>query len=69
MQLDGARYTEQIKNCLSEFNKHFQDFVLLEPVTTFMSSPFREDAEVDSLASKILTLFYLNFSGDFDTTG
>ena len=35
-QLDSVRYTEQIDNCLSEFEKHFQDFALLEPVATFM---------------------------------
>uniref|UniRef100_A0A087XSU0 Uncharacterized protein n=1 Tax=Poecilia formosa TaxID=48698 RepID=A0A087XSU0_POEFO len=52
-QLDSARYTEQIENCLSEFNRHFQDFALLEPVATFMCYPFWEDAEVDSLASKM----------------
>jgi len=28
-----------------------------------MCYPFREDAEVDSLASKIATLFHLNSSG------
>ena len=26
-QLDSVRYTEQIDNCLSEFDKRFQDFV------------------------------------------
>ncbi|XP_072769214.1 general transcription factor II-I repeat domain-containing protein 2-like [Nerophis lumbriciformis] len=56
VQLDSARYTEQIDNCLSEFDKRFQDFSLLEPVATFMCYPFREDAEVDSLASQIATL-------------
>ncbi|CAI5694542.1 unnamed protein product [Oreochromis niloticus] len=59
----SARYTEQIDNCLSEFDKRFQDFSLLEPVATFMCYPFREDAEVDSLASKIAKLFHLNSSG------
>ncbi|CAK6967628.1 general transcription factor II-I repeat domain-containing protein 2A-like [Scomber scombrus] len=63
MQLDSGRYTEQIDNCLSEFDKRFQDFSLLEPVATFMCNPFREDAEVDSQASKIATLFHLNSSG------
>ena len=38
---------------VSEFDKLFQDFSLLEPVTTILLwYPFREDAEVDSLASK-----------------
>ena len=59
-QLNSARYTEQIDNCLSEFDKRFQDFSLLEPVATFMCYPFQEDAEVDSLASKMITLFHLN---------
>uniref|UniRef100_A0A669C9P0 HAT C-terminal dimerisation domain-containing protein n=1 Tax=Oreochromis niloticus TaxID=8128 RepID=A0A669C9P0_ORENI len=63
LQLDSARYTEHIDNCLSEFDKRFQDFSLLEPVATFMCYPFREDAEVDSLASKIAKLFHLNSSG------
>lgn len=62
-QLDSGCYTEQIENCLSDFNKQFQDFALLEPVATFMCYPFWEDAEVDFLASKISTLFHLNSSG------
>ena len=62
-QLDSARYTEQIDNCLSEFDKHFQDSALLESVATFICYPFQEDAEVDSQASKIATLFHLNSSG------
>ena len=62
-QLDSLRYTELIDNCLSEFGQPFQDFALLEPVATFMCYPFREDVEVDSLASKIATLFHLNLSG------
>ena len=40
VQLVSARYTEQIDNCLSEFEKRFQDFYLLEPVATFMCFPF-----------------------------
>ena len=48
---------------MSEFNRRFQDFALLEPVATFMCYPFREDVEVDSLASKIAMLFHLNSSG------
>ena len=62
-QLDSARYTEQIGTIVSEFDKRFQDFALLEPVATFMCYPFQEDVEVDSLASKIATLFHLNSSG------
>ena len=58
-----VRDTQQIDNCLSEFDNHFQDFALLEPVATFMCYPFREDIKVDSLASKIATLFHLNLSG------
>ena len=49
-ELECARYTEQIDNCLSVFDKRFQDFALLEPVATFMCYPFRQDVEVDSLA-------------------
>ena len=62
-QLDSARYTEQITDCLSEFDKRFQDFSLLEPVATFMCYPFQEDVEVDSLASNIASLFHMNSSG------
>ena len=62
MQLDSARYMEHIHNCLSEFDKSFQDFTLLESVATLMCYPFREDAEVDLLASKIATLFHPNSS-------
>ena len=54
---------EHIDNCLSEFDKRFQEFSLLEPVATFMCCLFREDAGVDLLASKIATLFHLNSSG------
>uniref|UniRef100_A0A087XA81 HAT C-terminal dimerisation domain-containing protein n=1 Tax=Poecilia formosa TaxID=48698 RepID=A0A087XA81_POEFO len=55
---DTARYTEQIENCLSEFDRRFQDFALLEPVATFMCSPFWEDAELNSsgVENDILTL-------------
>uniref|UniRef100_H2Z397 HAT C-terminal dimerisation domain-containing protein n=1 Tax=Ciona savignyi TaxID=51511 RepID=H2Z397_CIOSA len=52
-QLDSAHYTEQITDCLSEFDKRFQDFSLLEP----------KDVEVDSLASNIASLFHMNSSG------
>ena len=63
MQLDSTRYMEHIDNCLSQFDKRFQDFFLLEPVATFMCYPFQEDVEVDSLAGKIATLFHLNSFG------
>ncbi|XP_014773229.1 uncharacterized protein LOC106871341 [Octopus bimaculoides] len=63
VQLDSAHCTEQIDNCLSEFDKRFQDFASLKPVATFMCYLFQEDAEVDPLASKIATLFHLNSSG------
>ncbi len=62
-QVNRERYTQQIDNCLSEFDRRFQDFALLQPVATLMCNPFREDVEVDSLASKIATLFHLNTSG------
>ncbi|RXN24367.1 general transcription factor II-I repeat domain-containing 2A-like protein [Labeo rohita] len=63
VQPDNAHNKEQIDNCLSEFDKRFQDFALLKPIATFMCYPFQEDAEVISLASKIATLFHLNSSG------
>ena len=50
MQFDSAHYIKHIDNYPSEFDKRFQDFSLLEPVTTLMCYPFREDAEVDLLA-------------------
>lgn len=61
-QLDIARYTKQTDNC-PEFDKRFQYLASLQPVSTFMCYPFRDDIEVDSLASKIATLFHLNWSG------
>ena len=50
VQLDSGRFTEQIENCLSDFNKQSQDFALLEPIATFMCYLFQEDAEVDFFA-------------------
>lgn len=48
----------------AEYNsdKNFQDFASLEPAVAFMCYRFRDDVEVDSLASKIATLFQLNSS-------
>ena len=54
---------EHINNCPSEFDKRLLDFSFLKPVATFMCYSFAEDAEVDSLASKIATLFHLSSSG------
>lgn len=59
-EFDSACYAEQIDTVLSDFDRRFQDFALLEPVATFMCFPFREDAEVDVLASKISTMFQLS---------
>lgn len=70
--LDSMRYTEQIENCLSDFDKMFQDFALLQPISTFMCYPFRKDVEVDLLTSHIATLFHLNPSAlddEISTTG
>ncbi|KAG2458374.1 VIPR2 protein, partial [Polypterus senegalus] len=44
-QLDSIRYTEQIENCLSDFDRRFQDFASLGPIATFMCYPFRKDVE------------------------
>ncbi|XP_068191985.1 zinc finger BED domain-containing protein 5-like isoform X1 [Antennarius striatus] len=63
VEVDISRYIQQIDNYLSEFDKCFQDFSLLEPVAAFMCNPFQEDVEVDSLVSKIEALFHLNSSG------
>lgn len=41
-QTDHAHYMQQTDNCLSEFDRHFPDFVLLEPVAIFMCNPFPE---------------------------
>lgn len=56
--LHGTYYSN---NCLSEFYRRYQDFAFLEPVVTFLSYPFWEDAGVDSLASKPAMLFHLRF--------
>ena len=34
------------KNCLSDFDKRFQDFAFLKPIATFMCHPFGEDFEI-----------------------
>ncbi|KAK7939584.1 hypothetical protein WMY93_002910 [Mugilogobius chulae] len=59
-QLDIERYKEQINVCLSEFDKRFQDFALLEPVATFMCNPFRETTDIGAVASRIASLFHMN---------
>ncbi|XP_060762621.1 general transcription factor II-I repeat domain-containing protein 2A-like [Neoarius graeffei] len=59
-EFDSACYAEQIDTVLSDFDRRFQDFALLEPVAMFMCFPFQEDAEVDVLASKISTMFQLS---------
>ena len=59
-EFDSACYAKQIDTVLSDFDRRFQDFALLEPVATFMCFPFREDAEIDVLASKISTMFQLS---------
>ncbi len=48
---------EKIK---SDFDRHFQDFALLEPIATFMCFPFGDEHEVDSLASDMGELFQMN---------
>ena len=58
--LDSVHFKEQIGNCPSDFNKMFQDFALLEPISTFTCYPFRKDVEVDLLTSQIATLFHPN---------
>ena len=68
MQLYSARYMEHIHNCLSEFDISFEGFSLLESVATLVCYPFREDAEVDLLVSKIATLFHPNSSEVEDET-
>ena len=58
-----VRATQSRLTIVSEFDKHFLEFALLEPDATFMCYPFREDVEGDSLTSKIATLFHQNSSG------
>lgn len=53
-------YAEQTDNCLSEFDKCFPDFALLEPVATFMYYAFQEDGAVESHTSEIAMVFHLN---------
>ena len=50
------------ENCLSDFDKRFQEFSLLKPIATLMCYPFREDVEVDLLALKIAGVFPLHTS-------
>ncbi|XP_068121767.1 general transcription factor II-I repeat domain-containing protein 2A-like [Hyperolius riggenbachi] len=59
-QLDISRYNDQISSCLSEFDRRFLDFAVIEPVATFMCYPFCNEADIDSLALKISTLFHFN---------
>ncbi|XP_057190131.1 general transcription factor II-I repeat domain-containing protein 2-like [Triplophysa rosa] len=59
-QLDSERYIEQIEKVRSDFDKRFQDFALLEPVATFMCFPFRDEHEVESLATDMGKLFQMN---------
>ncbi|KAJ4945756.1 hypothetical protein JOQ06_023434, partial [Pogonophryne albipinna] len=58
--LDSARYTEQVNNITSDFEKRFRDFALLEPIATFMCYPFSEYHDIDSLAQNIRAVFHLN---------
>uniref|UniRef100_A0AAY4B1F5 HAT C-terminal dimerisation domain-containing protein n=1 Tax=Denticeps clupeoides TaxID=299321 RepID=A0AAY4B1F5_9TELE len=57
VQLDNARYTEQIDNCLSEFDIRYQDFSLLEPVTTFMYEILTLQADIE-LKSRVHGQFW-----------
>lgn len=39
---------------------HFTDFAFIEPVASYLCFPFFEDIDVDSIASKVASLFHLD---------
>ena len=49
---DSARYTKQIENYLSDFNKQFKDFNLLKPDTKLMSKSFRVTLSAGRVATE-----------------
>lgn len=61
-QFDSARYTEQVQNLVSDFDRRFQDIAAIEPVATYMCFPFGKDTDVEDVASKMATLFNMNTS-------
>lgn len=62
VQLDSARYEEQVQSILSEFEKRFTDFASIEPVASYLCFPFGASIDVDCIASKIVSLFHLDSS-------
>ena len=63
-QFNSARYIKQVQSLLSEFDKCFIDFALVEPIDTYMCLcfPFPTDINVEDIAPKIGALFQLDIT-------
>lgn len=62
VQLDNARYEQQVQSILSEFQNRFTDFASINPVASYLCFPFGASIDVDCIASKIVSLFDLDCS-------
>ncbi|KAK7158529.1 hypothetical protein R3I94_004989 [Phoxinus phoxinus] len=60
VQLDSARFEEQVQSILLEFERRFTDFGSIEPVASYLCFPFGPSIDVDSIASKIVSLFHFD---------
>ena len=61
-QFNSGRYTEQVQNLVSDFDRRFQDIAAMEPVATYMCFPFGKDTNVEDIASRMATLFNMDTS-------
>ncbi|MBN3277258.1 GT2D2 protein, partial [Polyodon spathula] len=59
---DSGRYIEQVYKIITEFDRRFQDFAVLEPVATFLCFSFGVEVDVDEIATKIASLFHMETS-------
>ncbi|XP_051520885.1 general transcription factor II-I repeat domain-containing protein 2A-like [Myxocyprinus asiaticus] len=62
VQLDSARYEEQVQSILFEFERRFTDFSSIEPDASYLCFPFGPSIDVDCIASKIISMFHLDSS-------
>lgn len=60
VQLDSARFEEQVQSILLEFERRFTDFGSIESVASYLCFPFGPSIDVDCIASKIVSLFHLD---------
>ncbi|CAM4659072.1 unnamed protein product [Leuciscus chuanchicus] len=60
VQLDSARFEEQVQSILLEFERRFTDFGSIEPVASYLCFPSGPSIDVDCVASKIVSLFHLD---------